>query len=536
MLRGTFQKAIGGDVIIKWSNESQKNSATGPPEILAAEYVRMSTEHQKYSTDNQTAVIRRYSEQRGFRIIRTYADEGRSGLTVGGRPALRQLLDDIENGRSDFEVLLVYDVSRLGRWQDTDEAASCELRCRRAGIAVHYCAEQFENDGSVGSSIIKTVKRAMAGEYSRELSVKVFAGQANLIRLGYRQGGAAGFGLRRLLVDQHGQAKEQLERGQQKSIATDRVILVPGPEAEVELVREIYQLFVDGYSELGIADLLNGRGVLTDLGRSWTRGTVHQLLTNEKYIGNNVWARTSFKLKERHVINPRNEWVRSEKAFTPIIDPALFDRVQTIIAARAQHLSDEAMLDMLRSILERNGTLSGLIIDENEGAPSSSSYRSRFGGLLRAYALIGFSPDRDYRYLEINRKLRALHPTIVGEVLSGLHSAGGIVAQDPITDLLTVNHEFTASIIILRCFTTSAGSLRWKVRLDSALKPDLTVAVRMEEHNGAPRDYYLLPRLDMRDAILRLCEHNGLSLDAYRFETLDRFYAMAARKSFPEAA
>jgi hypothetical protein len=116
-------------------------------------------------------------------------------------------------------------------------AASHELRCRRAGIAVHYCAEQFENDGSIGSSIIKTVKRAMAGEYSRELSVKVFAGQANLIRLGYRQGGAAGFGLRRLLVDQHGEAKEELERGQQKSIATDRVILIPGPEAEVKVVQ-----------------------------------------------------------------------------------------------------------------------------------------------------------------------------------------------------------------------------------------------------------------------------------------------------------
>src|SRR3546814_4276757 len=66
--------------------------------------------------------------------------------------------------------LLVYDVSRWGRFQDPDEAAACELRCKRAGITVHYCAEQFENDGTIGSSIIKTVKRAMAGEYSRELS------------------------------------------------------------------------------------------------------------------------------------------------------------------------------------------------------------------------------------------------------------------------------------------------------------------------------------------------------------------------------
>lgn len=522
-------------MVIKWNNGSEEEPVAEPLSIPAAEYVRMSTEHQQYSTDNQTATIRRYAEQRGFRIVRTYADEGKSGLTVGGRPALQQLLDDIENG-ADFRALLVYDVSRLGRWQDTDEAASHELRCRRAGIAVHYCAEQFENDGSIGSSIIKTVKRAMAGEYSRELSVKVFAGQANLIRLGYRQGGAAGFGLRRLLIDQHGEVKEELGRGQQKSIATDRVILVPGPEVEVTIVQEVYRLFVDGRSEVEIADLLNGRGVLTDLGRLWTRGTVHQLLTNEKYIGNNVWARTSFKLKEQHVSNPREEWIRADSVFTPIVDPALFDKAQAIVAARAQHLSNEAMLEILRSILDRNGMLSGLIIDEIEGAPSSSSYRSRFGGLLQAYALVGFLPDRDYRYLEINRKLRALHPAVIAEVLAGLRQAGGTVLQNPLTDILTINDEFSASVVVVRCFQTSAGSLRWKLRLDTALRPDLTVAVRMDERNDVPRDYYLLPRLDMRTAVLRLSEYNGLSLDAYRFDTLDTLYGMATRQPFPRAA
>ena len=160
----------------------------------------MSTEHQQYSTDNQGEAIRKYAARCGYEIVKTYADEGKSGLNIGGRHALQQLLNDIENDRADFTVLVVYDVSRWGRFQDPDEAASYELRCRKAGVQVHYCAEQFENDGSIGSSIIKTVKRAMAGEYSRELSVKVFAGQANLIQLGYRQGGPAGFGLRRMLA------------------------------------------------------------------------------------------------------------------------------------------------------------------------------------------------------------------------------------------------------------------------------------------------------------------------------------------------
>ena len=344
------------DMVIDWSQPGDTGALPEPPRIRAAEYVRMSTEHQKYSTDNQAADIRRYAERRGYEIVRTYADEGKSGLNIGGRLALQQLLDDIEKGRADFKALIVYDVSRWGRFQDPDEAAMYELRCRSAGVAVNYCAEQFENDGSIGSSIIKTVKRAMAGEYSRELSVKVFAGQSNLIRLGYRQGGAAGFGLRRLLIDQSGASKNELNRGEQKSIATDRIILVPGPEEEVAVVQEVYRLFVEGEkSENEITSILNQRGILTDLDRPWTRGSVHQLLINEKYIGNNVWARTSFKLKREHVLNRPEQWIRSDGVFAAIVDRIQFDRAQALIAARSERLSDDDMLAKLQGILEQRG-------------------------------------------------------------------------------------------------------------------------------------------------------------------------------------
>lgn len=524
-------------MVIRWLENKEAGAANNPAKVRAAEYVRMSTEHQKYSTDNQATAIRKYAEQRGYEIVRTYADEGKSGLNIGGRHALIKLLDDVETGHADYNALLVYDVSRWGRFQDPDEAASYELRCRQAGVQVHYCAEQFENDGSIGSSIIKTVKRAMAGEYSRELSVKVFAGQANLIRLGYRQGGLAGFGLRRMLVDQFGQVKGQLERGEHKSIATDRVILVPGPEDEIDIVREVYRLFVeDTASEREIADVLNARGLLTEVGRPWTRGSVHQLLINEKYVGNNVWARTSCKLKGDKVQNDPSDWIRADGAFEGIVRKDWFDAAQVIIKRRGERLTDEAMLQFLSQILERNGYLSGLIIDETEDCPSSSSFRFRFGSLLRAYSLIGFAPDRDYRFIDINRRLRAMHPDIVQFVIEGVTKSGGSVVLDPATDLLTINREFTASLVIVRCFQTSTGSRRWKLRLDTSLRPDLTVAVRMDDVNEQPKDYYLLPRLDMHEALLRLADYNGLSLDAYRFDSLLPLFEMTSRTRFGEAA
>jgi DNA invertase Pin-like site-specific DNA recombinase len=511
--------------------------ATSAVPVRAAQYVRMSTDHQKYSTENQAEAMQQFATRRGIEIVRTYADEGKSGLSLDGRDALKQLIDDVQSGAADFKTILVYDLSRWGRFQDADEAAHYEYICKSAGISVQFCAEQFENDGSSFSAIVKGVKRAMAGEYSRELSVKVFAGQCRLIELRYRQGGQPGYGLRRRLIDHTGTAKGELTRGQHKSIQTDRVVLIPGPPEEIDTVSWMYGTFVrDGKSEREIAFILNGRGVTTDLGRPWTRGTVHQVLINEKYIGNNVWNRGSFKLKQKRVRNSPDMWIRAEGAFTPIVDRSLFEAAQTIIRERSRKLSNEEMLEALQRLLQDRGYLSGLIIDEVEGLPSSSAYQSRFGSLLRAYELVGFTPDRDYRYIEINRALRRMHPQIVTDTIDGIKNAGGLVEQDSVTDLLPINGEFCASIVIVRCRTTATGSLRWHIRFDVGLWPDITVAVRMDRQNCEPLDYYLLPRIDMATPRLRLAENNGAAVDAYRFDTLDSFFALTARVKLQEVA
>jgi DNA invertase Pin-like site-specific DNA recombinase len=506
-------------------------------QVRAAEYVRMSTDHQRYSTENQSDAIHEYARRRGIEIVRTYADHGKSGLSVAGRDALQQLLDDVRTGRADFMTILVYDVSRWGRFQDADESAYYEYVCKRAGITVQYCAEQFENDGSPISTIVKGVKRAMAGEYSRELSAKVFAGQCRLIEFGFRQGGPAGYGLRRCLVDGAGAPKGELSRGEQKSIHTDRVVLVHGPGEEIETVRWMYRAFVEqDQTERGIADLLNARGLRTDLGRPWTRGTVHQVLINEKYAGDNVWNRVSSKLHGKPVRNGPDLWIRRDGAFEPVVESLLFNAAQAVIRERYQRLSDGEMLEALRRLLGRHGYLSGILIDEAEDMPSSGAYQSRFGGLLRAYQLVGFTPDRDFRYLEVNRALRAMHPTVVAATVEGIRRAGGEVEQDPASDLLTINGEFTASIVLARCQETASGRLRWHIRLDVGLAPDITVAVRMAVGNRESLDYYLLPRLDVSFPRFRLEEHNGITFDAYRFDGLDALFDLAARSPVLEAA
>ncbi|QYC11494.1 recombinase family protein [Brevundimonas nasdae] len=498
----------------------------------------MSTEHQKYSTENQADIIAGYAERRGFEIVKTYADQGKSGLRIDGREALKRLLADVQAGRADYDVILVYDVSRWGRFQDADESAYYEYLCREAGISVHYCAEQFENDGSLTATIIKGMKRAMAGEYSRELSAKVFTGQCRLIGLGYRQGGPAGFGLRRQLVDEQRRPKALLDRGEHKSLQTDRVILTAGPQDEIDVVQRIYRMFVlQRRSEREIAVRLNAEGIATDLDRPWTRGTVHQVLTNEKYIGNNVYNRVSFKLKKKRVLNAPDAWVRADGAFQGIVDPEFFAAAQRIISDRTRRFTDEELLERLTELLGRKGCLSGLLIDEVEDMPSSSTYRQRFGTLLRAYQLVGYDTGRDYRYLETNRVLRALHPDVVSRTVAEVERLGGAIRVDPVTDLLTVNDEITVSVTVVRCSQTAAGGLRWKLRLDAGLKPDITIAVRMDATNTVARDYYLLPWLDVGPmGRVRMAEANGIFLDAFRFDDLDAFFELTRRTSIRIAA
>jgi len=509
-------------------NGSEEDNITDETKLPAAQYVRMSTEHQNYSTENQGDIIKEYADSHGMVIVKTYTDDGKSGLSIDGRNALKRLIDDVETGKANFNVILVYDISRWGRFQDADESAYYEYICKRAGINVIYCAEQFTNDGSPVSTIVKGVKRAMAGEYSRELSVKVFKGQCKLIEQGYRQGGPAGYGLRRMLIDQHGNRKGLLLQGEYKSLQTDRVILVPGPQEEIDTVRSIYKMFVhEGKSELDIASWLNAGGVRTDLDRYWTRGTVHQVLINEKYIGNNIFNKSSFKLKKKRVKNPPDMWIRTDGAFDAIVDSQIFYQAQGIILERNRRYSNEEMLDRLKYLFQKHGKLSGMLIDETEGMPSSAVYRTRFHGLVRAYRLVGYTPDSDYQYIEINRFLRKYHKRIIDDGINQIKDLGGMVVRDDKTDLLLINSEFTTSIVVARCWQTLAGSLRWLIRLDTGLAPDITVALRMDIANQTPIDYYLLPIIDIEMGRFRLAEDNGANIDTYRFENLEFFFGMA---------
>src|SRR5438874_12214352 len=95
-------------------------------ENFAAAYVRMSTEHQQYSTSNQMDVIREFAKRRGLEIVKEYYDEGKSGLNIAGREYLARMIKDVQSGEVMFSNILVYDIHSWGRFQEDEERVDSE--------------------------------------------------------------------------------------------------------------------------------------------------------------------------------------------------------------------------------------------------------------------------------------------------------------------------------------------------------------------------------------------------------------------------
>jgi DNA invertase Pin-like site-specific DNA recombinase len=369
----------------------------------------MSTERQEYSLEFQLATLAAYAEAKGYSIVRTYKDEGVSGLRIEGRDGLKQLLADALSGTAGFSVVLVYDVSRWGRFQNPDQAACYEFLCEQAGVRVEYCAEPFANDGSLASILLKSVRRAMAAEFSRDLSNKIRWGREKVAAQGYWIGGPAGYGFRRQLVRRSGQAGPVLEFGDHKALGTGwRVVLVPGPPEEIAVVRRIYRSFVkDRLAMTAIARLLNDEGVDAEDAGGWSADKVRQVLSNEKYVGNVTRGKVSISLGEAPTYNPRDQWRTQRRVHQGIVPLATFRAAQREFGRRKNvGWTDDELLDELRRLLSVHGELSARIIKADRRAPSNVTYRKRFGSVMEAYRRIGYEPAKEARWMS-ERSLRA---------------------------------------------------------------------------------------------------------------------------------
>jgi hypothetical protein len=373
---------------------------------------------------------------------------------------------------------------------------------------------------------MKAVKRAMAAEFSRELSVKVHATHCQLTRQGYNAGSQCVYGLKRIVVDQQGNPKKSLARGQTKDVRSDRVVLGPGPREQIATVRKIFRLYSDKeWSTERIAQYLNDNGVPTHSGRRWFHSTVLYILKNDKYLGTASYNRTSAKLKGKKEVNDQSLWIVKPNAFPAIVSPALFQRAQNVRLRRAGMKSDEQLLKDLKSFIGRNGKVSGRLIKKSLGLADSQTYINRFGSLRRAYALVGYPDLPNYRRYEDILFRRQLRLQLLEQLKAAIHDDGGSMTFYGAAHDFIVNQRVNGFFQLMK----SCGQRRlgpyWRLRFLEPSDIDVYLFGRLlTAEDETPIDYYAIPREEVGCTAWTMYLKNG-AMDAYRFVSLDRLAA-----------
>jgi DNA invertase Pin-like site-specific DNA recombinase len=485
--------------------------------LCAAQYLRMSTEHQQYSIANQAAAIALYAAAQNIGIVRSFIDEGKTGRSITHRRGLQELLETVVSGDADFDLILVYDVSRWGRFPDADEAAHYEFLCKRAGVQVRYCAEQFENDNSTAANLLKALKRTMAGEYSRELSVKISDGQRRLAAMGYWQGGYSPYGMRRQLISSNGDLKEVLEFRQWKSISTDRVVLTLGPRYETETIRLAFDLFTEGrLSRYEIAETLNQRGhVWGDT--PWNILKLRRLFTNPIYKGAYPYCKTHIN-KDL----PEEKWTIKEHSFPAIISEKQWNQARERIRNEVKKPVDKEMIEGLRRVWKREGKLNSKIISAAKDVPCAPAYQKHFGSLNEAYRQIGYPIKHDLAYIHAVELTRKLREGVCEDICAKVRANGGTAERKFSPERLVINGNITVKVTLATGHVFWRGNMRWVLLLGKRFATDIHIIARLLPPAREILDYFVIPAIsELHGALKPKLENNPPFLDLCRFPSLE---------------
>ncbi|MBG9389326.1 recombinase family protein [Caenimonas sp. DR4.4] len=448
----------------------------------------MSTDKQDLSPQIQKAAIESYARKCGLDILVTYEDDGRSGVHLSNRPALTQLIKDVTTSPS-FGVVLVYDVSRWGRFQNADASAYYEYHCILHGVQVIYVAETFANDHTPMSALVKSMKRTMAAEYSRELATKVVAGQRRVIDMGFVMGPPPSLGYRRQSVSADGSTRTELRWGQRKGALTDRVEWVLGPDPEVALVRTIFSRYAAGHSVRDIVASLLKEGCHDQAGRPISLYHIRHLLRNEAVIGIFVWGRPHAESRMRLV---EGERMRVAGRVPQIVDDATWELVQNRLRGSIpKKRSLEEMIQDLEKALSRNPSLRSADLGA-EGCAPLSAYKNCFGTWQHALMAAGADPSVVAANLAERRRVCRNLVYVIGHALLEALAAAKVQASfSGRTNILKIL-GYSIRVRLAWQVVRPCGRSMWEIENHSNL-PSVshTLYVRVDKLLS-PRDYLLV--------------------------------------------
>lgn len=495
-----------------WWVKEEPVAGPPPPRFRAVAYYRHSAkDKQENSVAIQQELVQKWAKEHGVEIIQEFADHGKSGLTAEGRDGFNDMLDNWVKKRSDFDFVLCLDVSRWGRFQDIDLSATYSAEVKKHGKEVIYTTLGIPRPDDPLYPVYVQFERFRVAQQSKELSVKVYHGCIRIAQQGYWNGGKAPYGFDRMLLDEARNPLHVLQLHQKKGISNQRVTLALGPEDQVATVRRIFREFIEaGHSIRQIAEHLNADGSRPVMGGLWNVGKVRRILTNIMYAGTLVYNKTASKLKTRRRKNPVDQWVRTAGAIAPLVDQALFDRAQAILAQVRLRYAPETMLQHLERLHREHGFLRPSLVSADEQAPSPSTYHTHFRSLDAAY--------------------QQLFRAAAGEVRAQVEGLLRQVVQqvEAYDDFLVVNGKFT--VLIQPSVPVPFGySQYWYFRPDLRGVVDITLGVPVSSSEGPQiLGYVALPRLLVKEEGIRVFCSSESRLDLYGHTGLEFIFKLAS--------
>lgn len=486
-----------------WTTD--KTTAVEEPNDQAVAYYRHSAEiGQENSVEIQQDNIVTFAKKHGIDIIHEFADRGKSGLNVEGRPAFNEMMEWVRS-RDDFTLILVLDVSRWGRFQDTDLSAHYEAICTQHGKQVIYTTMGFPGaeDGLV-NQLRKSIDRYQSAEFLRKLSKNVFEGSVKVARQGYRPGGPPPYAFHRMMLDEKKEPDRILQPGQRKAIQNGRVILVPGEADQVRIVQEIFVLFVEkGFDEKQIAGHLNSKQTPSPGGLRWSDGSVRHILTNQQYSGCVVYNKTTQRLKAKARSNPHQDWVITPGAYEQVVSPEIYKQAQDIFDNRKRRYGREEMMRRLQDIRQKWGLLTPGLIRFEKDCPAPSHFAKAFGGLAGAYQAC---------FQDVLTRVK-------DEVFQAISRQVQLV--DMYDDFIVINREFT--VLVQPCVPIPDGyGTFWAFRPDHRSTIDITLGVVLsDEQDREILGYLALPRLMSREAWIRVTGSSVSRIELQGYNGLD---------------
>jgi hypothetical protein len=282
------------------------------------------------------------------------------------------------------------------------------------------------------------------------------------------------------------------------------VVLVPGDAKQVEVVQEIFLLFVEkGFDERQIAGHLNAKGIPSPGGVRWSESSVRRILTNQQYAGAVVYNRTTQRLKTKRRVNPRERWIVTPDSYDPIISAELWEGAQTIFAARKRRYARDHILERLTALYKKYHVVTSRLIRSDPESPSPDTVADKFGGLTGAFqAMFG----------DVLKRVR-------NDVFKAISQDARLV--DEHDDFIVINRDFTVLIQPSVPVPNGYGAF-WSFRPDQRPVVDITLGVPLS--NSGKYDilgYLALPRLMVPQRWVRLSAASDARIEMHGYNGLD---------------